>query len=216
MARNEKIGEKRTQLRQKLFPHIKESDLWLRKKSTGFTTIPRALPLLLALMDRLSKGKPVSGVYLELWCRMFDECFVNLKPREMAFHSGFSGQRAEQTWTERMKILQKLQFIETQTGSEGEFSYAVIVNPYKVIKRHFQLKTPGLDVAAFNTLIQRTNEIGATDLDDSPAQELVAPINESPKIIASKPPPRPPLSPPAPTITPLVSKRRKHLRMSTL
>jgi hypothetical protein len=147
---------------------------------------------------------------------MFDECFVNLKPREMAFHSGFSGQRAEQTWTERMKILRKLQFIETQTGPEGEFSYAVVVNPYKVIKRHFQVKTPGLDVAAFNALIQRTNEIGAKDLDDSPAQEPAPPIIESPKEIVSKPPPRSPRSPPAPTISPLVSTRANGQKPSGL
>jgi hypothetical protein len=119
MTRNQKIAESRVQLRKRLFPHVSEDHLWLRAKSTGFTTIPRALPLILTLMDRLSKGKPVSATYFELWCRMFDECFINLKPREMAFHAGFSGQRAEQTWAERMMILERLQFIETQEGPEG-------------------------------------------------------------------------------------------------
>ena len=137
MARNEKIGEKRIVLRNRLFPNIAETELWHRKRSAGFTTIPRVMPLILTLMDRLSKGKPVSAVYLEIWCRMFDESFINLKPREMAFHAGFSGQRAEQTWSERMKILQKLGFIAIQPGPEGELSYAVVINPYRVIKAHF-------------------------------------------------------------------------------
>jgi hypothetical protein len=166
MNRNKKIGEKRMALRQQVFPHIDDTHLWLRAVSTGFTTIPRALPLLLMLMDRMSKGKPVSNTYFELWCRMFDECFVNLKPREMAYHAGFTGQRAEQTWSERMKILQKLKFIEVRPGPEGELSYAVVLNPYKVLKNHFAAKNPALDVAAYNALIQRATEIGADDLDD--------------------------------------------------
>ena len=131
-------------------------------------------------MDRLSKGKPLSATYLELWCRMYDECFVSLKPREMAFHAGFSGQRAEQTWSERMKILQKLGFIEIQPGPEGDLSYAVVLNPYKSVKRHFKARTVGLDKAAFNALLQRTSEIGAKDLDDPP-QESVVIVDEKPK-----------------------------------
>jgi hypothetical protein len=173
MTRNQKIGEKRTELRKRIFPDVAETELWLRQRSTGFTTIPRALPLLLTLMDRLSKGKPVSGTYFELWCRMYDDCFLNLKPREMAFHAGFSGQRAEQTWAERMRILEKLEFIKTQPGPEGDLSFAVVLNPYKVIKRHFKMKAVGLDTASLHALTQRANEIGAKDLDDPPAQEAV-------------------------------------------
>jgi hypothetical protein len=180
MVRNQKITERRIELRKRLFPHVSEADLWLRKKSTGFTTIPRGLPLLLTLMDRLSKGKPLAGTYFELWCRMYDECFVTLKPREMAFHAGFSGQRAEQTWSERMKILQKLGFIEIQPGPEGDFSYAVVLNPYKVVKGHFKSKTVGLDKAAFNALLQRTSEIGAKDLDDLPAESVII-VDEKPR-----------------------------------
>lgn len=175
MSRNQKIAEKRIELRNRLFPHIKDNDLWLRANSTGFTTIPRALPLLLMLMDRLSKGKPVSATYFELWCRMYDECFLNLKPREMAFHAGFSGQRAEQTWSERIKILQRLKFIETQPGPEGDLSYAVVLNPYKVIKGHFRAKAPGLDNAAYNALHQRATEIGAEDLDEPTPEPPVSP-----------------------------------------
>lgn len=125
----------------------------------------------MTLMDRLSKGKPVSAVYLELWCRVFDESFVNLKPREMAFHAGFTGQRAEQTWSERVKILEKLGFIKTQPGQEGILSYAVILNPYKVVKEHYKKKTLGLDSAAYNALLHRASEIGANDLDDPVPEE---------------------------------------------
>jgi hypothetical protein len=209
MARNQKIAEKRTELRKRIFPDVVETDLWLRSKSTGFTTIPRCLPLLLNLMDRLSKGKPVSGTYFELWCRMFDECFLNLKPREMAFHAGFSGQRAEQTWAERVKILERLGFIKTQPGPEGDLSFAVVLNPYKVMKRHFKMKASGLDIASFHALIQRANEIGAKDMDDPPAQEPAATIAEQPKTNAGKPSHLPPRKPPDGIIAPAIAKQRK-------
>src|SRR5262249_3715994 len=80
------IGQKQLALRNKLWPSIKDDKLWLRKTKTGFTTVPRTMPLIMEIMDAMSKGKPVSTTYLELWCRAFDECFVTLnKPREMAF-----------------------------------------------------------------------------------------------------------------------------------
>ena len=119
------------------------------------------------IMDSLSKGKPVSSAYFDLWCRAYDECFVTLnKPREMAFHAGYSGQRAEQTWTDRIRILVKLGFIQVKPGPSGELSYAIILNPYQVIKLHYKKKTPGMREDLFNALLQRANEIGANDLDD--------------------------------------------------
>jgi hypothetical protein len=187
MAQNEKIGQKRIEMRTRLFPDVRPVDLWHRKTSTGFTTIPRALPLLLSLMDRLSKGKPVSATYFELWCRMFDESFVTLKPREMAYHAGFSGQRAEQTWAERMKILEKLKFIETKPGPEGDLSFAVVLNPYKIINKHFESKRSELDKAAYYALAQRMSDIGATDLDVPKPAKTETPPEGTPASLVSPP-----------------------------
>lgn len=152
-------------LRRQLWPHLTDADLWLRLRSKGFTTIPRTMPLILRIMDALSKGKPVASVYLDLWCRTFDECLVVLnKPTEMAFGSGFAGQRAEQTWVSRVRILSSLGFIDTQPGPSGPVSYAVLLNPYKVIMKHHRAKTPGMTTGLYNALIARANEIGAGDL----------------------------------------------------
>ena len=162
-----KITKKQLLLRDKLWPKVADSKLWLRKVKTGFTTIPRTMPLLLEIMDSLSNGKPVSSAYLDLWCRAYDECFVTLnKPREMAFHAGYSGQRAEQTWTDRIRILAKLGFIDVKPGPSGDLSYALIWNPYQVVKTHHTKKTAGFRDDLFNALIQRANEIRADDLDE--------------------------------------------------
>jgi hypothetical protein len=153
-------------LRDKLWPKLDPKKLWLRQEAKGFTVIPRTMPLLLEIMDSLSNGKPVSSVYLDLWCRAYDECFVTLnKAREMAFFAGYTGQRAEQTWVTRIKILQKLGFIDIKPGPSGPLSYALIWNPYSVAESHYAKQTTGMREDLFNALLQRANEIKASDLD---------------------------------------------------
>jgi hypothetical protein len=114
-----KISEKQLKLRATLWPKLVEDDIWSRKKgggyNSGFTTIPKTLSVILVIIDKLSpKGNPASTVYLDLWCRIFDESFVTMagKHGEMAFAAGYSGQRAIQTWSRRMDVLVDLGFIE--------------------------------------------------------------------------------------------------------
>jgi hypothetical protein len=164
LDKNVKPRGKQLQMRNKLWPSVKDSELWLRQNSNGFITIPRTMPLVMNIMDEITKGKPVSSTYFELFCRSFDECFVVLnKPTEMAFHAGFTGQRAERTWRDRMEKLKKLGYIDIKPGPSGALSYALIYNPYLVTKL---LHETGLVTEEkFNALIMRAVEIGAEDLD---------------------------------------------------
>jgi hypothetical protein len=57
--------------------------LWSRKSAKGFGTVPRTLPLIMQITDRLNVGKPVSSVYglaqhalLELWKRRHDHAMT--------------------------------------------------------------------------------------------------------------------------------------------
>jgi len=116
-------------------------------------------------MNELSGGAPVSSAYLELWCRAFEEPVVSLSnARELAFHSGFTGQRAERTWRERIKKLDELGFIKIAPGPAGDLGYALLMNPYKVIKNHKNAGTPGLLSSRYTSLIMRAQETGADDL----------------------------------------------------
>jgi len=57
-----------------------EKNVWNRKTEKGYCTIPRTLPLIMTLIDYLSpkeRGR-ASRVYHELWCRAYDEGFVEL------------------------------------------------------------------------------------------------------------------------------------------
>ena len=160
-----KIAQRQLELRMRLWPEVGPERLWDRHLNDGFTTIPRCMPIMLSIMDDLAKGQPVSMTYLELWCRSFDEVFVVLaKPQPTAFHSGFSGQRAERTWRTRLKLLEELKFILLKEGSSGPSSYALILNPYKVIDYHHQQKHPGLREDKWNALIERMSEIGDESL----------------------------------------------------
>lgn len=165
IRRGRSILKRQLESREKLWPGITNDRLWYRNERDGFVTIPRLMPLIMSIMDDLSgKGFPVGQTYLEMWCRSFDECFISLhKHEELAFHSGFSGQRAVRTWRDRVKRIAELKFIDLKSGPMGELSYALIWNPYHVIREHHAMGK--VDQKKWNALVVRANEIGANDID---------------------------------------------------
>ena len=158
-VRLSKAKRRSLKLRDELWPGLEDGDLWQRNKAVGFTTIPRTMPLLLQIMDDMSNGRPVSGCYLALWGRVWDECMVTItNPRELAFESGYSGQRADYTWVRRMRTLAELNFIDSRRGPSGEFNYVLIWNPYKVVATY--RKQGKIQDAKYNALYARALEIG--------------------------------------------------------
>jgi hypothetical protein len=142
------------------------------------------MPLIMSIIDDLSKGRPASMTYLDLWTRTYDEGFVTLaKSREMAFHAGFTTQRAERTWRQKLDVLAELHFIDIKSGATGSASYALLWNPYVVIKSHHDNKNDGLREDKFNALVARALEIG--DRTFAPAE---------PATVA------PPVTPPTPSL----------------
>lgn len=166
MAKTRTILARQLEARAKIWPEITNHMLWDRTERDGFSTVPRAMPLMMNIMDDLAgKGFPVGQTYIELWCRLYDELFLTLnRPEEMAFYAGFTGQRAVRTWKDRVKRLAQLGFIGLKSGPLGDMSYAVFFNPYHIIKRAYLRKLVAED--KFRALVIRANEIGAFDLDD--------------------------------------------------
>ncbi len=167
MARlTKKTSRKTVDLRSKLWPDLRDEELWSRSVYDGFTTIPRTMPIIMNIIDDLANGKRTSLTYLALWGKAFDEMYISLQnANELAFHSGFSGQRAVRSWKERMRALESLGFIRTASGTSGDLSHAVILNPHFVIRRLHDSKTPGLTQAAYNALVERAVAISADDMD---------------------------------------------------
>jgi len=159
------ILERQLDARAKLWPELTNKMLWTLD-SDGWVAIPRVLPLMLSIMDDMSeKGFPVSRTYLELWSRLREEGFLALnRHEEMAFHAGFEGQRALRTWRDRMHRLAQMGFIGVKSGAFGDLSYAVVYNPYHVIKRAFIAGRVAEN--KWQALIMRANEVGAWDFED--------------------------------------------------
>jgi len=163
--RSRNIAQHMLSLRNSLWPRLDTAKLWSRQKSDGWLSVPRPMPLLLQMMDNLSKGKPVAATYLDLWCRTYDDSFVIAgKHREMAFFAGFTGERAENTWASRMRKLAELGFIDIKDGPNGPISYVLIYNPYHIVRTHNE--QGNISTAAYNALTQRMIEIRAQDLDE--------------------------------------------------
>ncbi len=161
----ERIAKKQLALRTSLWPNLDEGRLWIRMGKVGFVTVPRGIPLVLRIMDELSTGKPPSSTYLDLWCLVRDECFVTItSPSERAFYAGFSGQRATITWQDRMRVLQKLGFIEAKPGPSGPFNYVLLWNPYLIIQDIWNRRNPTIPEESYNALRERLIQVGANDL----------------------------------------------------
>jgi len=158
------ISKKQLAIRDLHWPNADEW-LWDRHAHKGFTTIPKTLPVILKIMDEMTKGAPVSSTYLTLWCHTWDNSFVALsKQAEMANAAGFGGQRGEHTWVTRVRKLRDLKFINVKAGKSGPLSNAIIWNPHLVIRWHYHMKTPGLTEQSYNSLLETALDIGALDM----------------------------------------------------
>lgn len=165
-----RMTNKRLKLRKQHWPDITNKELWLRKETKGFTTIPRGISLIMRIMDSLSLQKPLANTYMTLWCYSSDEMTITIqKPRQMALEAGFSGQRAENTWRERMKKIEELGFIRSIEGATGVFHYVLLLNPYEVVKKLNENEKYDVPSVLYHTLIDRVEEIGEVTkmLDDT-------------------------------------------------
>ena len=147
-------------LREKFWADVPQEELWDRKLVVGFTTIPRTMPLILSIIDALTKNANAGKTYFSLWCRNFDEHIVEvLNPAELASESGFTGNRATYSWRQRMKTLKELGFIDTREGSH-DHQFVLLFNPHRVIKK---IKDQ-IPEHLFNQVISRAFDIGAKDM----------------------------------------------------
>lgn len=161
LTRAAKMTAQRLALRGQVFPGISEGMIWNRKKETGFVIIPRTLPLIIQILDYLTKNTPVGSTYLDLWSRVYDEGYVKLdKPAEQALASGFHTKRGPSIWASRLDLLQKEGFIILASGAQGPRSFALILNPYLIIHRR-RKETKDIDDQLFNTLMAQALAIGS-------------------------------------------------------
>ncbi|MDE3022810.1 MAG: hypothetical protein KGI54_13295 [Pseudomonadota bacterium] len=161
----DKINQKVNRLKEQFWPEIPDEQLWDRKVRDGFITTPRAMPLMMSIIDDATKGKPAGFAYFALWARSLNECIVEIKdPGSMAYEIGFTGERRIKPWQDRILSLENLGFIKTAPGASGKYSVILLLNPYKVF---YQLKMDKkIQEESYNVLLMRAQDIGADDLEE--------------------------------------------------
>lgn len=163
-----KAQEKAKALRDSCWPDLDEQTLWNRKAVSGFTTIPRTMPLIMNIIDDLTKSKPAGRTYFVMWCRTFDHSLLVIdNPMTLAVEAGFSGERALNTWKNRMRSLVELGLIDAKEGPTGLYHYVLLLNPHKVV---WKLKDQIQD-GTFRQLQTRAIEIGASDMEPAKASK---------------------------------------------
>jgi hypothetical protein len=166
-----KAQEKAKALRDSVWPDLDEEMLWNRKSVSGFTTIPRTMPLVMNIIDALTKNKPAGTAYFVMWCRTFDHSLLVIdNPMTLSVEAGFSGERALSTWKDRMRSLVELGFIDAKEGPSGPYHYVLLFNPHKVV---WGLKDR-IQASTFRQLQTRAIEIGAKDMQPAQAPASVS------------------------------------------
>lgn len=135
MGEKSGIAKRREEIRQQ---HFAADDLWTGDGEKGWFSVPRSLPLVLALLSskEISKKHDPSSVYLELLSRQRGEGVIEMAhEEEHAFAAGYVGTRAVRTWQERMKILEENGFIKTLQVGNQRYKYVAIVHPTTAVQR---------------------------------------------------------------------------------
>ncbi len=164
--RRSKAQENALKMRALLWPDVEAGRLWHRNVNDGYSSVPRTLPLLMNIINDLSKsvagGKsvPAGRTYLVLWCRVFDEALVKIDSESTAAaEAGYTGERNITTWREHLRVLKDLGFVDYREGPAGPNQFVLLYNPYHVV----EARKGEIQVASFTALYQRALEIGAGD-----------------------------------------------------
>lgn len=160
-ARRVKMAERARQQKELIFPEVHEDWLWHRTRNDGFTTIPRTMPIIMQAIDALCGGKAAGQTLFTLWCRAPDHALLTIdNPVTFAAEAGFTGQRAIDSWKQRMRKLVELAFIITKPGASGDFHYVLLLNPHWAVERLQRSPNP-IPMSIYTRLVERAMDIGA-------------------------------------------------------
>jgi hypothetical protein len=155
-----KPSERRLKLREQLWAGM-EKQIWDRRENDGFITVPKLLSLICSLMKQIASNDP-SRVYLDLWCRSFDEGIIErIDEDEAAFSSGYVGTRAKRTWMEHMYQLAALGFIKIAPHGNSPIGHVLILNPLLVVHELRHKPKSKVPDEWWNAYVARASVIGA-------------------------------------------------------
>lgn len=131
-----RMQRQRSELREAEFGADADSLIW-HKQEKAFCTVPRTLGLLCTLISDLSKGADAAQVYLDLWCRQFEDGFVEIEDEEeVAASCGYpGGPRGVRYWRQAMATLVRLGFIQVKPKNTRKYGFVLLLHPQDVVAR---------------------------------------------------------------------------------
>ncbi len=166
--------DRRTQLKMRYW----NKDAAWDGTANGWFKGPRTLPLVLALLadKKLTEGRDVSRVYLELLARHMDAGVVEIgNEGDHAYACGYSGTRAIRTWHERMQLLEKLGFIKTKQVGNQRYRLVLMVDPFvAVVSLRKQQKVADAWWEAYSLRLMETKEADEERLEAMGAMDSTA------------------------------------------
>jgi len=162
-----KADQRREQQRRLLFPEVRQDELWTPELN-GWCWVPRTMPLILHAIRALSKGSSAAETYFSLWCHCVSESVVEMSNKaSLIAAAGYTGSTSERTWKERMKKLEELGFIRIASGTHGDISCVLILNPHKVLRGLKDRATPGFDAKVYNCILEELANYGMLDFHET-------------------------------------------------
>lgn len=162
---NRRVEGRRLKERKLYFPDIPESSFYSEDKKKGWKQVPRTMPHILNLMDRMSKGSPLSKTYFDIWMSAWSESFIVVNSsNDRAFAAGFSGERCASTWKRKVDKLEEIGFIKTVES--GNKLYIAIFDPHMVVKKLEKEQPSGFDRDVYKAMVLCAHDFGLTALED--------------------------------------------------
>lgn len=126
---------KRIAIRDSLWPDS-AGLVWNRRNESGFTTLPRTLPLIATLLRHLGDRNDPSRAYLTLWFRARDHAFFEIQDsNEIADEVGYRGNRRVRSLHEALDQLARLGFIRIQPRGTRKYAFVLLLHPHDAVQR---------------------------------------------------------------------------------
>jgi len=172
--KNRKAKERASML-EHLFPGARAL-VWPRAEEGGWFKGPRALPLLLAMLNTKAwRGSvDVASVYLALFAENWEEGLVEIRSEaDSAMMAGFRADaRGLRMWRERIRQLEKLELIRVAPRGSQAIGFVAIMHPYDLLAR---LRDAGKlpDDGMWNLYQAKLREAGSVPVPEEEPKKVV-------------------------------------------
>lgn len=128
------IGKRRRLQRDALWPDA--GDVVWQPATGGWARMPRTIPMIASLIDGLGGKRETAGrLFLTLWAHEFGDGLVEVNdPALLAFEAGYTTNRGERTFEERITLLEKLGFLRSKSLGPRTHGVLLLLDPHVVVQ----------------------------------------------------------------------------------